>query len=289
MTKKDFAKSVHQRLLNIRDKTGEDFNSLLARYGLERMLYRLMLSKHTDLFVLKGAMLFQLWKQVPGRPTRDVDLLGYGDLTHKQLRQIFTDACNVSFDEDGLIFEASSIKTDDIRDDQEYFGVRIRLHGFLNNARIPVQIDIGFGDAVIPAPLEIEYPTILDLPSPKLRGYHPATVIAEKVNAMVVHGFLNSRMKDFYDVYILLKYMDIDEDLLVRAIKATFERRKIELPENLPVVFTQEFLEDGTKETLWKAFLNRSKLSDFKLTLADVQDYLHKKIWPLIQKAAIQS
>jgi len=282
MTKKDFAKSVHKRLLNIRDKTGEDFNSLLARYGLERMLYRLMLSKHSDSFVLKGAMLFQFWKQVPGRPTRDIDLLGYGNLTHNQLKQIFTDACNVSFQEDGLAFEASSIKTDDIRDDQEYFGVRLRLHGFLNNARIPVQIDVGFGDAVIPSPLEIEYPTILDLPSPKLRGYHPATVIAEKVNAMVVHGFLNSRMKDFYDVYILLKYMDIDEDLLVRAIKATFNRRKIELPKILPIVFTGEFLEDGTKEILWKAFLNRSKLSNFKLTLADVQDSLHENIWPLM-------
>ena len=285
MTKKDFAKSVHQRLLNVRDKTGEDFNSLLARYGLERMLYRIMLSSHSDSFVLKGAMLFQLWREVPGRPTRDVDLLGYGDLTHDKLKQIFADACNVSFEDDGLRFDASSIKTDDIRDDQEYFGVRIRLHGFLNNARIAVQIDVGFGDAVIPEPKEIEYPTILDLPSPKLRGYHPATVIAEKVNAMVVHGFLNSRMKDFYDVYILLKHMDIDEDLLIRAIHATFERRKIELPKTLPVVFSEAFLEDGTKETLWKAFLNRSKLSGFELTLSEVLDNLHEHIWPLMQQA----
>lgn len=285
MTKKDLAKSVHQRLLNIRDKTGEDFNSLLARYGLERMLYRIMVSNHSDSFVLKGAMLFQLWREIPGRPTRDVDLLGYGNLTHDQLKQIFTDACNVSYEDDGLRFDAVSIKTDDIRDDQEYFGVRVRLYGFLNNARIPLQIDIGFGDAVVPEPEEIEYPTILDLPSPKLRGYHPATVIAEKVNAMVVLGFMNSRMKDLYDVYILLTHMNIDEELLTKAIRATFKRRKIELPKALPVVFTDDFLEDGTKETLWRAFLNRSKLSDFELTLSEILAYLNKRLWPLIQKA----
>ncbi|HBG26099.1 MAG TPA: hypothetical protein DDX75_03285 [Phycisphaerales bacterium] len=156
----------------------------------------LMLSHHSDKFILKGAMLFQIWNEISGRPTRDVDLLGLGNLNHQGLKQIFTDACNSSFDADSLKFDSDSIRTDDIRDDQEYFGIRIRLRGFLNNARIPVQIDVGFGDAVTPAP-KIEYPKIPDLPAPRLRAYHPATVIAEKFNAMVVHGFMNSRMKDF--------------------------------------------------------------------------------------------
>jgi hypothetical protein len=244
-----------------------------------------MISNHSGSFVLKGAMLFQLWHEIPGRPTRDVDLLGFGNPSHQQLKQVFTDACNIPFDDDGLRFDPDSIKTDDIRDDQEYFGIRIRLHGSLNNARIPVQIDVGFGDVVTPAPEEIEYPTILDLPAPKLRAYHPATVIAEKVNAMIVHGFLNSRMKDFYDVYILLNHMNLDDDLLAKAISATFDRRKVALPKQLPVAFTADFLEDGIKETQWKAFLNRSKLSAFELTLAEIVDSLHKRLWPVIQKA----
>jgi len=285
MKKTDIAKSIHQRLLNIRNQTGEDFNSLLARYGLERFLYRIMISNHSNLFVLKGAMLFQLWHVVPGRPTRDIDLLGFGNPSHQQLRQVFTDTCNVSFDDDGLKFDPDSIKTDDIRDDQEYFGIRIRLHGFLNNARIPVQIDVGFGDVVTPAPKEIEYPTILDLPAPKLRAYHPATVVAEKVNAMVVHGFMNSRMKDFYDLYILLNHMNLDDDLLIKAIRATFDKRKIALPEQLPVAFTAEFFDDDMKKTQWKTFLNRSNLSNFKLTLAETMNNLHKRLWPIIQKA----
>jgi hypothetical protein len=285
MKKNGIAKSIHQRLLNVRDKTGENFNSILVRYGLERLLYRIMLSNHSDVFVLKGAMLFTLWHEVPGRPTRDIDLLGLGNPTNQQLKQLFSDTCNVVFDDDGLRFDADSIRTEDIRDDQEYFGTRIRLSAFLGNARIPLQIDVGFGDALTPAPQEIEYPTILDLPAPRLRAYHPLTVIAEKVNAMVVHGIMNSRMKDFYDVYILLNHMNINDDLLAQAIKATFNRRKIELPEQMPVALSKDFLEDGTKEIQWKAFLNRSNLSDIKLTLSEIVEYLRQRLWPVIQKA----
>lgn len=286
MTKTDIAKSIHQRLLNVRDKTGENFNNILVRYGLERLLYRITLSKHSDAFVLKGAMLFALWNNVPGRPTRDIDLLGFGNPTHPQLKQLFADACQVIFDDDGLRFDADSIRTDDIRDDQEYLGIRLRLSAFLGNARIPLQIDVGFGDALIPPPQDIEYPTILDLPTPRFRAYHPATVIAEKVNAMVVLGIMNSRMKDFYDVYVLLNHMSIDDDILVQAIKATFSRRKVELPRQLPVVFSKDFLEDGTKEILWKAFLDRSNLSDLKLTLSQIIDYLHPRLWLVIQNAS---
>jgi hypothetical protein len=285
MSKTDIAKSIHQRLLNIRDETGEPFNNLLVRYGLERLLYRLVLSGHADSFVLKGAMLFTLWHDVPGRPTRDIDLLGLGQPTHQHLKQVFTDACQVGMEADGLEFDSGSIKTEDIRDDQEYFGIRIRMLGFLGNARVPIQIDVGFGDAVIPVPEKIDYPTMLDLPAPRLNAYHPATVIAEKVNAMVVHGFMYSRMKDFYDIYILLNHMDLNDDLLTEAIKATFERRKIELPHELPVAFTPEFLTDGVKKTQWKAFLNRSMLSGSGLSIEDVLDNLKTRIWPLLQKA----
>jgi hypothetical protein len=230
-------------------------------------------------------MLFALWNNIPGRPTRDIDLLGFGNPTHTQLNQLFSDVCRVIFDDDGLKFDADSIRTDDIRDDQEYLGIRLRLSAFLGSARIPLQIDVGFGDALIPPPQDIEYPTILDLPAPRFRAYHPATVIAEKVNAMIVHGIMNSRMKDFYDVYVLLNHMSIDDDILAQAIKATFNRRKVELPQQLPVVFSGEFMEDGTKEILWKAFLDRSNLSDLKLTLSQIIDYLYPRLWPVIQKA----
>lgn len=282
MSATDISRSVHQRLLNIRDTTGEQFDHLLMRYGRERLLYRIQTSGHAEKFVLKGAMLFALWHDVPGRPTRDIDLTSFGDLTHDRLRTIFADACAVEMQSDGLRFDADSIQTDDIRDDQEYHGVRVRLLGFLGRARLAIQIDVGFNDALTPEPRQIDYPTILDFPAPRLRAYHPATVVAEKLNATVVLGMLNSRMKDFYDMYIILAHMDIDDDLLHNAILATFERRCVPLPTEVPVAFTSEFIEDGIKETQWRAFLRRSGLESFDLNLATVLADLKKRLWPLL-------
>lgn len=274
--------SVHQRLLNIRDTSGEQFNHLLMRYGLERLLYRVQIAGHANTFVLKGAMLFALWHDVPGRSTRDIDLLGFGDLTHDRLRAIFADACAAKVDDDGMRFEPDTIQTDDIRDDQEYHGVRVRLLGFLGRARLAIQIDVGFGDALTPEPQEIDYPAILDFPAPRLRAYHPATVVAEKFNAMVVLGALNSRMKDFYDTYVILKHMRVEDDLLLVAIRATFARRNTPMPSNLPAAFTPDFLEGGLKETQWRAFLRRSALDASSLSLADVTTELRDRLWPLI-------
>jgi hypothetical protein len=279
------AKSVHQRLLNIRDTTGEEFNHLLMRYGLERLLYRIQAAGYAETFILKGAMLFALWHDVPGRPTRDIDLLGFGDLTHDRLCTIFADACAVKVEDDGLLFDPDSIKTDDIRDEQEYHGVCVRLLGFLGRARLAVQIDVGFGDALTPEPQQIDYPAILDFPAPRLRAYHPATVVAEKLNATVVLGALNSRMKDFYDMHVILTNMGLDDDLLRAAIRATFERRNVPLPKELPVAFTSEFLEDGVKETQWRVFLRRSELDSFGLELATVLTDLKKRLWPLLTAA----
>jgi len=285
MSAESVVKSVHQRLLNIRDATGEQFNHLLMRYGLERLLYRIQAAGHSETFALKGAMLFALWHGVPGRPTRDIDLLGVGDLTHDRLRAIFTDACAVKVEDDGLRFDPESIQTDDIRDDQEYHGVRVRLLGFLGRARLAVQIDVGFGDALVPEPQPIDYPAILDYPAPRLRAYHPATVVAEKLNATVVLGALNSRMKDFYDMHVILAHMEIDDDVLRDAIRATFERRNVPLPEELPVAFTPGFIEDASKETQWLAFLRRSSLSTFGFDLATVLADLKKRLWPLLSAA----
>lgn len=286
MSAESIVKSVHQRLLNIRDTTGEQFNHLLMRYGLERFLYRIQVAGHDGTFVLKGAMLLALWHDVPGRPTRDIDLLGFGDLTRDRLRAIFADACTVKVEDDGLRFDPDSIRTDDIRDDQEYHGVRVRLLGFLGRARLAIQADVGFGDALTPEPRETDYPTVLDFPAPRLRAYHPATVVAEKLNATVVLGALNSRMKDFYDMHVILSHMRIDDELLRTAIRATFDRRNVPLPTEVPVAFTPEFLEDGIKETQWRAFLHRSGLDSFGLDLATVLGDLGERLWPSLSAAS---
>ena len=283
MSPSNVAASVHQRLLNVRDQTGEQFNHLLMRYGLERLLYRLQAAGHGDTFVLKAAVLFALWRDAPGRPTRDIDLLGFGNLTHARLREIFVDICHTSVVDDGVRFDPESVQTQDIRDDQEYDGIRVRLLGFLGRARLAVQIDVGLGDALVPAPDEIDYPSILDFPTPRLRAYHPATVVAEKLNAMVVLGALNSRMKDFYDMHVILTHMGIEDALLKEAVRATFERRNTPLPRELPVAFTPDFLEDGIKETQWQAFLRRSALAPFHVVLVDVLADLRERLWPVLR------
>jgi predicted nucleotidyltransferase component of viral defense system len=282
MSKESIAQSVHQRLLNLRDQTGESFHHLLMRYGLERFLYRLVAAGYEKTFVLKGAMLFALWQDVPGRPTRDIDFLGFGELDHERLRRIISEICRAKVVDDGLRFDVDSIQTDDIREDQEYHGIRVRLSAFLGKARLAIQIDVGFGDALTPEPVLIDYPVILDFPSPHIKAYHPATVIAEKLNAMVVLGIMNSRIKDFYDVYLILKHMNVDEDELEAAIQSTFQRRNIELPQKMPVAFTPDFLEDGLKETQWRAFLQRSMLAEMNLSFAEVITELREKLWPVL-------
>lgn len=276
--------SVHQKLRNLQDKTSEPLNNILIKYGLGRLLYRLELSGNIDLFVLKGAMLFSLWEQVPRRSTRDMDLLGFGISTHGQLKDIFTQACKVKYEVDGLRFDSGSIISEDIREDQDCHGIRVKLMGYLGKARIPIQVDLGFGDAIVPEPELVEYPKILDFPSAKIKAYQPATVIAEKLNALVVLGYRNSRMKDFYDIYILLKHMDFSDEELFLAINATFERRKIPLPKNIPVAFSPKFIEDGTKDIQWKAFIKRNSLNS-SLQLSEILKYIEKRLLHILINA----
>lgn len=283
------AQSVHQKLLNIRDNTGEDFNRLLIRYGLERLLYRITASSHNQQFVLKGAMLFALWQDTPGRPTRDIDLLGFGDVTHKRIREVLEDICNASVPDDGLRFAADSIKTADIRDDQEYHGIRANLTAYLGNARVPIQIDIGVGDSLTPPPIDADYPALLNYPPPRIKAYHPATVVAEKFNAMVVLGIMNSRLKDFYDVYVILTEMEIDKAVLAAAITATFNKRNTPLPKTIPLAFTNEFASDTNKAVQWRAFLKRSGLEHFDIPFCEVVAFLKNNLWPIANEIGRQS
>lgn len=277
--------SVHQKLHNLQSETGEPFNNILIKYSLGRLLYRLDVSGNINLFVLKGAMLFSLWSQIPRRSTRDIDFLGLGISTHGQVKDIFTQACNVEYNADGLCFDSDSISSEDIRADQEYHGIRVKLMGYLGRARIPIQIDIGFGDAIVPEPETVEYPKVLDFPSAKIKAYQPATVIAEKLNALVVLGYRNSRMKDFYDLYILLEHMDFSDQELSVAIKATFERREIAIPKDIPVAFTLGFIEDGTKEIQWKAFIKRNSL-DSSLLLPEILKYIEIRLLHILRSIA---
>jgi len=218
--------SVRQRLLNLSRARKEDFTLTLTQYAIERLLYRLSRSEYAERFMLKGAMLFAVWAGRPFRPTRDLDLLGYGESSGDELTRLFAAICRTSVEPDGLEFDPQTIKATEIREDQECQGQRVHLDAALGRANISVQVDVGFGDGVIPSVEEIEYPTLIGFPAPLLRAYPKETVVAEKFQAIVAFGVLNSRMKDFYDVWILAQEFPFDGPRLCRAMQATFERRQ---------------------------------------------------------------
>ncbi len=254
------AASVRDRLLRLAKQQGDDFQLILIRYGLERFLYRLSQSEYRDRFVLKGAMLFALWSPQAHRATRDVDFLGFGDSDEATLHKIFRSLCNVSIEDDGLLFLADSVRVETIRDVMEYGGIRVTLLGDLSGARIPIQADIGFGDAVTPEPEQIEYPTLLEYSAPCLRAYPRETVVAEKFEAMVSLGIANSRMKDFFDLWIIANQFDFDWNTLSEAIRNTFVRRRTPLPTDTPSGLDSTFYSDRQKNLQWNAFLAKGML-----------------------------
>lgn len=275
--------SVRHRLLNLSRKRNEEFQLLLIRYGVERLLYRLSLSPHAKRFVLKGAMLFQLWTGQPHRSTLDVDLLAYGDDDVPGLVKLFTQICSLNVPDDGLTFLPDSVTGRVIREAQRYGGVRLQLTAFLDKARIALQIDIGFGDAITPNPEQIQYPTLLGQPAPILRAYPKETAIAEKYEAMVSLGIANSRMKDFYDLWVLASKSEFNGARLARAVRATFERRKTDLPATTPVALSGEFAQDKSKRTQWTAFVRRGRLISDPPDLEQVVDVLRSFLWPLTE------
>lgn len=258
------AVSVRARLLNVAKAQGVDFNQVLVRFALERILYRLTQSPHADRFVLKGALLFTLWYDMPHRATRDADLLGFGSSDLTSVAQVFRDIAAVPVD-DGIVFDPASVTVEEIRKEAGYGGVRVVIAGDLARARCKTQIDVGFGDAVTPAPVDSVYPVLLeDMPAPRLRAYPTYTVIAEKLHAIALLGMTNSRLKDYFDLSVLLEKETLDTDLLAQAIKATFERRGMAVPDALrggmPVGLTDEFAQDASRQALWLAFLKKNEL-----------------------------
>jgi predicted nucleotidyltransferase component of viral defense system len=267
-SKKNLAASVRARLLNLVKQRGEDLDLLLKRYGIERLLFRLSQSTHRDAFILKGAMLFELWMGRAHRTTKDLDLLGSGSADIPRLETLFRELCTLPCEPDGLEFLPETIRGVEIREDNLYQGVRITMTARLGVARIAIQVDIGFGDAVYPPPEEVDYPSLLGFPAPKLRAYSQATVIAEKFHVMVELGLANSRLKDYHDIWTILRSFEIPEDTLRQALQATFERRRTTLPTALPEALTTTFSSDGQKQAQWKAFLRRTGAE----TTPDLQD-----------------
>lgn len=256
----DRSASVLARLLNRSRSTGENYNLLLSRFAIERLLYRLSVSPHAGSFVLKGALLFALWYDTPHRPTKDADLLGFGADDADTLRGTFTAICAIDVD-DGVRYETADMRIAPIREDNVYGGLRLTIPAFIGSARLPVQVDIGFGDAITPAPETVTYPTLLDdLAAPSLRAYPVYTVIAEKLHAMVVLGMNNSRMKDFFDLAVIARTSELDGATLVDAIRATFARRNTSVPSTVPAALTAEFSANPIKAQQWRAFVTKAGL-----------------------------
>lgn len=254
------ADSVRARLLQRARQHGEDYNQLLTRYALERWLYRLSVSDQRAGFVLKGALLFSLWFDEPHRPTRDADFLGFGAADVGLLRERLQAICRMPCD-DGMRFDADSVQVAPIRKQARYDGLRADLLGWLGTARCNVQLDVGFGDAVTPAAQEVNYPTLLaDAPAPRLRVYPRETVVAEKLEAIIVLGMRNSRLKDYFDLWVLLRQGGFDPALLAQAIHATCTRRETDLPMGWPDGLDDEFADDAAKLAQWQAFLRKNQL-----------------------------
>ena len=261
----NIAHSVRARLLKAAKESGEEFNYALTRYAHERLLVRLAASKHADKFVLKGAMLFRVWSSTIHRPTKDLDLLGNGAPDLDRLAKVFADVGTTSVDDDGIAFDPKTVRAARMKEDADYEGVRVTMRGMLGTARLDVQIDIGFGDAITPGPIEVDFPTMLAMPAPRVRAYPKETVVAEKLEAMVHLGMANSRMKDFFDLAFLARTFAFDGPTLAKAIAATFERRKTALPAELPIGLTAEFYGDDAKRKQWKAFSSRIGVKDASL------------------------
>ena len=275
--------SVRSRLLNLSRSTGRPFETLLVYYALERLLYRLTRTEHAERFVLKGAMLLMTWLEIPLRATRDIDFLAFGEPSPEGMLQVFREVLAVE-QNDGVVFDVEGLKVDRIREEIAYGGLRLQTTALIDKARVKVTIDIGFGDATEPGIEEMAYPALLDLPAPRLRTYARETVIAEKFQAMVDLGRANTRLKDFYDIWVLSRLFHYDDDRLSRAITATFARRGTVLPTEVPDALTPGFSSDPEKRAQWRTFIEN--VDEDPGGLDDVIAALATFIMPHVRSAA---
>ena len=279
---KNIGASVRARLLNIAKDRGQTFNFVLNRYAIERLLYRLSQSQHADRFVLKGATLLMTWFDEPFRGTQDLDLLGYGDPNPDAVLALFREILAID-DQDGVHFKVEAARIDRIREEVEYGGVRIRTIAEIGGAQVPVSVDIGFGDATEPGAEDLDFPVMLEMPAPKLRGYARETVIAEKFQAMVALGHANTRLKDYYDIWILSRSFTFEDGRLPQAIAATFVRRGTPIPMYLPDALTPTFAADDRRQQQWQVFIAGVALDPG--SLSDVVESIASFIMPQVELA----
>lgn len=284
----NIAASIRQRLLNVAKERNEDFQLTLAYFALQRLIYRLTISPYKDKFVLKGAMLLTLWTNEKYRTTRDLDLLGFGNSDIANLEKVFKEICGISSPEDGLIFLADSVKGEAIREGEEYQGIRLTMLAKLEQARIPIQVDIGFGDAITPRVESVDFPNVFGLSAAHVRCYPRETIVAEKFQAMVHLGMANSRLKDFYDIWFLATNFPFQGDTLTKAIENTFARRKTKVSSSPPVALTNEFFDDVNKKKQWQAFLKKIRTTSVTAELPTIVHLLNTFLMPPSQAVASQ-
>lgn len=274
---KNIAASIRQRLLTNSKESGRPFQEVLQYFAMERFLYRLSRSPYADTFVLKGALMFTAWGAPASRPTKDIDFLAHMSSSIEEIVAVMRVVCRQEVEPDGVVFDADRLSGSRIKEDAEYEGVRVSFRATLENARMPMQLDIGFGDVMTPSPQLFAYPTILALPAPRLRGYSRETVVAEKFEAMVHLGLLNSRMKDFFDIWTLSRQFEFDGSLLAKAIARTFGHRGT-LVTCQPAAFSSAFAADPVKLAQWRGFLRKLRVStapaDFNQVIADITEFL---------------
>jgi predicted nucleotidyltransferase component of viral defense system len=268
MSGRDLSASVRQRLLNQARSQGRPFQELLQYFAMERFLYRLAKSPFADQFILKGALLLTAWRAPVARPTMDIDLAGKTNSELEHIRSLVGEVREFATEPDGIDFVAGSIEVQRIKEDAAYEGVRVRFNATLARARIPMQIDIGFGDVIVPGPIEIEYPAMMEFPPPVLMAYPKETVVAEKLEALTTLGLLNSRIKDYYDIALLARLYPFEGDLLTTAIRSTFRHRGTTI-DATPVALTEAFSADPARAVQWRAFVRRSRF-DSESGLAEI-------------------
>jgi len=276
--KANLGASIRTRLLNKAKSEGVDFNQMLVRFALERLLYRISQSAHAEFYVLKGALLFTLWYDMPHRSTRDADFLGFGASDLDTVRDTFREIASIEVP-DGIVFEPDAVTVEEIRKEAGYAGIRILIGASLDGARCNTQVDIGFGDAVTPSPVQADYPALIDdLPAPRLRTYPIYSVVAEKFHAIALFGMVNSRLKDYFDLHVIFSRESLNPKTLAQAINATFTRRGMDVPMSMPIGLTNEFATDPTRQSIWAAFLRKNDLAVIPLieVVANLRSELQK-------------
>jgi len=282
---KNVAASIRQKLLNRAKEKDRPFNEILQYYVMERFLYRLSISDYKDKFILKGALLFIVWQQSEIRSTIDIDLLGKINNDPNIITKVFQVIGEINVAEDGVRFDSSSVTSEQITVDADYKGVRVCLYGYLGTARVRIQIDIGFSDVVTPGPEQFIYPTILPVSAPRLNCYNKETLIAEKLQAIAKLGILNSRMKDFYDIWTLSERFEFDGTTLKNATRITFQRRETSITEDL-IAFLDTFCRNDEKIRQWRGFLRKSRALNIPESLEEIIRDIKRFLNPVISSIA---